>query len=403
MSSARLSLIFSSIGHFYIHMFTAFYAVVVVTMAEQAVWHMSYDELLRLWTLGAMLIGLGAIPAGRFGDKWSAPAMMTAFFIGMGVSAIASALAGGPIALTAALAGIGAFASIYHPVGIPWLIRNAGAGRVGKVLAFNGIFGSFGTAGAGLIAGLLLDFSGWRVAFIVPGAISVVTGFVMLWLLLRGRLRETPVARATESSPDRADMLRVFLILLVSMFIGGVIYHVMQTALPKLFSERLGGLLGDRAIGVGGVFALVFILGGIMQIVGGYLADRFPLKIIYATCWFLQTFVLAAIAVTTNIGVIGFAAMAVMINVASLPAENMMLARYTPEHRHGMAFGVKFVLAFVSAPVAIELIAWIKAATGEFVWLFAGLAVATALVFLLLLALPRERGARARRTALAAE
>src|SRR3546814_13131653 len=34
-SSARLSLIFSSIGHFYIHLFTVFYAVVVLTLGDE--------------------------------------------------------------------------------------------------------------------------------------------------------------------------------------------------------------------------------------------------------------------------------------------------------------------------------------------------------------------------------
>ena len=79
MDSARLSLIFSSIGHFYVHMFMAFFAIAVVTMAEQSLWQMPYEELLRLWTLGALMLGLGAIPAGRLGDWWSAPAMMAVF------------------------------------------------------------------------------------------------------------------------------------------------------------------------------------------------------------------------------------------------------------------------------------------------------------------------------------
>ncbi|MGY8958498.1 MAG: MFS transporter, partial [Alphaproteobacteria bacterium] len=113
--SNRISLVFSSIGHFYIHLFTAFYAVIVVTMANDAVWWMSYEELLQLWTLGSLMLGVCAIPAGRLGDSWGAPLMMTIFFIGMGVASIACSFSETSFLLLLSLAGLGFFASIYHP------------------------------------------------------------------------------------------------------------------------------------------------------------------------------------------------------------------------------------------------------------------------------------------------
>ena len=67
--SARLSLLFANIGHFYIHLFTAFYAVIVLQLERD--WALSYEELLRLWTWGALLVGLMALPAGRLGDRRS--------------------------------------------------------------------------------------------------------------------------------------------------------------------------------------------------------------------------------------------------------------------------------------------------------------------------------------------
>src|SRR3546814_256893 len=146
-SSARLSLIFSSIGHFYIHMFTAFYAVVVLTLEDE--WNMAYYDLLPLWLLGSVLVGLGALPAGRLGDKWSARWMMAVFFLGLGGASILCGLVEGPTTMTLGLAGIGLFASLYHPVGIPWLIPNATSGT-GKVLATHGDrkSGEWGKSGA---------------------------------------------------------------------------------------------------------------------------------------------------------------------------------------------------------------------------------------------------------------
>jgi hypothetical protein len=48
-------------------MFAAFYFVIV--LAIESSWELSYDELIKLWSLGALLVGLGALPAGWLGDK----------------------------------------------------------------------------------------------------------------------------------------------------------------------------------------------------------------------------------------------------------------------------------------------------------------------------------------------
>ncbi len=68
--SARLPLVFSCLGHTYMHLFTAFYFVIVLALEDA--WTLPYHELIELWTLGALLVGLVALPAGWLGDRWSA-------------------------------------------------------------------------------------------------------------------------------------------------------------------------------------------------------------------------------------------------------------------------------------------------------------------------------------------
>ena len=51
--------------------------------------------------------------------------MMLVFFFGMGASAFLVALTQGPWSIALALALLGTFASIYHPVGIPMLVQPA--------------------------------------------------------------------------------------------------------------------------------------------------------------------------------------------------------------------------------------------------------------------------------------
>ena len=364
------------------HLLAAFYFVIVLRLEQE--WQLPYHELIELWTLGALLVGLGAIPAGWLGDRWSAPGMMIVMFIGMGLASIACGLSSTPTGMLLGLSAIGLFASIYHPVAIAWLMRNAQA--QGKALGINGIFGSAGVAGSGIITGVLIDVSGWQAAFIVPGAVSLAAGLLLWWLCWRRIIVDTRADLKPEPLPSRGDMLRGFGILILTMLVMGIAFHAMQTALPKIFSLRLQ--LGESAMGVGALVASVYAISGIMQVIGGHLADRYSLKLVYLGGLVLQVPMLALVAQASGIPLVVAATMAVFLNSGILPAENMLIARYTPSHRRALAYGVKFVLAFSCAPLAVLLVSRIHELTGEFVWLYWLVAACMLLAFLAALRLP---------------
>lgn len=401
-SARRVSLIFSNFGHFYVHLLAAYYAVIVLQLERD--WNQPYEDLLRLWTLGSLLIGLAAIPAGRLADRLGSRVMMVAYFIGMGGAFVLCGFMDGATGLMLGLALVGTFAAIYHPVGIPWIIRTTPKGT-GKALAVNGIFGSFGTAAAGLIAGGLSEQFGWRTAFIVPGAVCFATGLVLLAMTAGTRevagMREVEGAAPREAPPSirRPDLVRVFVILVLAVFVGGTIYNTMQNGLPKIFSEQLGDMIGEGAMGPGAVTSIVFLFAGVTQVVGGILADRYPLKYVFILCWVGQTVFVSATAAVSGVGLVGAAALLVMSQVAAAPAESMLVARYAPEQHHGLAFGGKFVASFLAAPVSVQAIALVREFTGDVSWLLAGLGVAALMIVLMLFVLPGENRKAAARAA----
>ncbi len=398
-NGSRLSLVFSCLGHFYVHLFTAFYFVIVLSLED--VWALPYHELIELWTLGALMVGLVALPAGWLSDRVGAPIMMIAFFLGLGASSLFAGFADGPRMLMLSLGGIGVFAAIYHPVGIPWLVRVAREGRQGQLLAFNGIFGSLGVAGAAMVAGTLIDLSGWRAAFIIPGLVSLTTGIVMLVCLWAGRLQHDGVAAVEKPKHSRRDQLRVFVILLFSMFAAGLIYQSIQGALPKVLEIRHEGIAGEGVSGIGALVATIYALAGFAQLIGGYLADRFPLKWVYVGTYLAQVPLLWLAAGLAGLPFMLVAAMMVMVGAGALPVENMLLARYAPSHRQGLAFGMKFVLTFGAGPVAVQFLALVVAHTGNFYWVFSSLAALALAATLLALWLPRNAGGLSARLAIA--
>ena len=95
MTRDRISFLFLNVGHFLDHLFTLVFAT-VAALALTREWGMSYAELVPYATPGFVAFGLFSLPAGWLADRWSREGMMTVFFIGAGVAAIATSQATTP-------------------------------------------------------------------------------------------------------------------------------------------------------------------------------------------------------------------------------------------------------------------------------------------------------------------
>lgn len=383
-TSARLALGFSCVGHSFAHLLMLLYPTVVLSL--EIAWNRPFEELIGLMLVGQVLFGVGAVPAGWLGDRWSAPGMMAVFFLGTGAASIATGFADGPLELAIGLATIGLFASIYHPVGIAWVARSP-VNR-GKALGINGIFGSAGTAGGAVVAGGLATAFGWQWAFIVPGALCMAIGALLVVLVLGGRISDTrDGVRSAPSESSRGDMMRGGTVLLVTIACSGLIYQTTSFAMPKLFEQRLDGLV-DTAAGVGALVSTVYLVSASGQIIGGWLADRYDLRRVYFACWLLQVPVLCVAIAIAGPVLVPVATLMVVINTLAVPAENSLFARYTPPAWRGTAFGVKFLISLGVAAVSVPLVGEMYRAFHEFGPLIAILAASAGIGTVVALLLP---------------
>jgi MFS family permease len=396
-ASARWSLIFANIGHAYAHLFMLIYPTVVLVLDTE--FGLSYSQLLTLAFPGFVLFGALALPAGWLGDRWSALGMMAVFFIGTGVSSVLTGFAQTPWQLGAGLAAIGAFAAIYHPVGLAWIVRVAF--RRGKALGFNGLIGGIGIASAPLVAGSFAELMTWRAAFIIPGLIGIATGLAFIYLVKTGLLVVPATDRKIEAEPARRDRVRVFMVLAVTVLFGGLIYQSLAVAMPKVFADGMKGITQGTVIGVGGMVTLVYLFGGLAQIVGGHMADRYPLKNVYLVSYILLAPVLFIAAGTEELALLLAALAVVFINVGSLPAENTLMARYAPGRWRNTVFGAKFVLTLGVSALGVPLVAFIYGLGQGFHALFvalSGVAVVVAVAAVFLPPEPKAETAPAPRT-----
>src|SRR5205085_1462795 len=153
--------------------------------------------------------------AADFGySKWEdlMPYAVGAFaMFGMGGAALLTALTQNAWQLAAGLTLIGAFAAIYHPVGIPMLVQNVP--NPGAVIGVNGLAGNLGIAVAAIVTGLLVKWVGWRAAFAVPGLVSIAAGIV--FAIVCPKESEAPSKRKGKAkvSLSPAALVRAFTVM----------------------------------------------------------------------------------------------------------------------------------------------------------------------------------------------
>ena len=364
----------------------------VAALSLSREWGMDYGELIPYATPGFVAFGVCAVPAGWLADKWSRQGMMVVFFIGIGLSAVFTALSRTPFQIGAGLLAIGVFAAIYHPVGLALVVQ--GRRNTGVPLAVNGIFGNMGVACAALIAGFLIDHAGWRSAFVWPGVLSVVTGIAYV-LFLRGKAGTGELEQGKTSAGRSGEkpmlsgrmLLRVFVIIYVSTAIGGLLFQSTTFSLPKVFDEKLAGLAISATL-VGWYAFLAFGFAAFGQLIVGYLVDRYSVRVVFSLVAALQALFLAIMP-----GLTGWTAL--MVSVAfmlavfgQIPINDVMVGRITRSEWRSRVFAFRYIVTFSVMASSLPLIAWIYSHWG-FDGLFKVLAIAAACTFIVVLMLPR--------------
>lgn len=394
---------FANLGHAVDHYIMLIYPTTILAL-EKAFPEVSYGTLLQL-SLGAfVLIGLGSLPSGWLGDKWSRRGMMIIFFFGAGVACLATAATSSFFALAAGLGAIGLVASIYHPVGAPMMVASASPERLGRVIGLNGVFGNLAIASAPFITGAVTDLFGWRLAFILPGIAALAIGTAFVLTVPDAAERATrKSAHAREYS--RFTVFRVFGILFFCTFAAGLIFNVASVTFPKLFEERLPDLV-HSATTAGAVTTAVTIVGAFAQLTVGRSMDRFSLGTV-----FLVTSGLQMIGLFLLVDAFGFAApsaamVAMLGQFGQVTVNEAMTAKYAPDRLRGRIYAVRYFLNFAVAAFAVTMAARMHDATGGFTGTYRILAICGALIFVGALLFPRrdiEPMTSARTTVQAAE
>jgi len=358
------------------HFVLLIYPTVVLGLG--AVYGRPYSDLIVYSTAAFIAFGVFSLPAGLLADRWSRRNMMGIFYLGVGGSLALAGLAPNLIVLAVALFAIGTFASIYHPVGMAMLIEASQAR--GRTLAFNGVCGNLGVSLAAGISAALAAWLGWRMAFLAPAVLAVATGVVYLWVTPddrhHARMRKKTAA---------VTMTAREAVLLFGLFIGialtaGTVFNLLTIALPKIIDERLAAHV--PLLLAGSVATLVLICGAIAQLCVGRLVERFPPHALFAAITALGFLGNLWAAYADGVMLMVALAVAIAAIYGQVTVNDIVLARYTADAWRGRIYAVRYFLLFVSAGVAIGMIALLHDKGGFPLVLAANAAIALAMFVL---------------------
>lgn len=368
-----------NVGHAIDHMFLLIFATAVTRIASDfgiARW----EDLMPYSVAAFFFFGVGSLPSGRLGDHWGRRKMMIVFFFGMGAAALLVSATQSPLQMALALALLGAFASIYHPVGIPMLVQ--GAVRPGLTIGINGLVGNLGVAVAAVTTGFLVKYFGWRLAFAVPGALCLLVGCAFAVLATREQAAPAKKKASAAAGAPGVSMARLLLVMTVAATSGSLLFNFSTNSNYELLTDRLRSILSDPAR-IGALLAGVYAVASLAQVIVGHLIDRMPLKKLYLAIVGAQALLLAVATVAEGWVFYGLQFLFMAAIFGAIPFTDAMIVRFVDDSMRSRVSGMRLAVSLGASSIAVWLIGPLVKQAGFATLL--GVMTATAITSLLIL------------------
>nr|WP_255575400.1 MFS transporter [Caldovatus aquaticus] len=365
-------------------------ATAVLAMAPQAggIFGPDYGPILALGTGMFVTYGLGSLPMGWLADRVGRRALMVAFFLGTGAFMALAGLAASPWTLAVALALMGAFAAIYHPIGTAMLVEAAGD-RVGRAVGVNGVFGNLGVALAPVVTAFVAAQAGWRWAFLLPGLACIAVGLLYWREPPIDLAKARPAARPFPRIPP-AVARRAVIVLLAIAATSGLVFNAYTLLLPKLMEERLAHSPGLLPV-VGMLAFLVTLCGGLTQFTVGRLIDRNTLRAVFLPLALTLVPGLLALSFLEGWPVLPVAGAVAAAVFGQVTVNETMTARYVAPALRARLYSVRFTVGFLGAAAASPLVGFLHEATGNLAAAMLVLAAFSAVILACAFAFPDRK------------
>ena len=272
------------------------------------------------------------------------------------------------------------FAAIYHPVGLAMVTQKWK--NTGMRLAVNGVWGNLGVASAALITGYLIDHGGWRMAFIVPGVVSIAVGIaycdraVARDFATRTR-RDKPAPRGSAAAVGRSQGAAAARLADRVRDHRGLQHHLPGDDLRAAEDFRRApaghrgdvtawlrgrrGLAGsaDVATMVGAFAFMVFAIASMAQLVVGSLLDRVGARPVFMGAAAMQLVFFALMPGLREGWALAVALGFMLGAFGQIPINDFMIGKMASGAARARVYGMRYVVSFTALAAALPLIAFV--------------------------------------------
>ncbi|QRE82637.1 MFS transporter [Rhodococcus ruber] len=322
-------------------------------------------------SLETVMVGVSIVILGflidRYGPKMPSVPMALAFGIGL---MLMSALPNNEMLFFALCIVIGAGAGAVNPVAHSTVVSAWFQDRRGMALGV--LMAGLGACGVLMpyLANWVLGMGGWRVAFLVIGAVCTVIPASVYAFVTRMPAEhdaERTAARlqgrmAGESLLTVARKYRQFWLLSVAIFVvSSATFGLMSQVVPMTTDK---GISQGTAVSILSVLSLASISA---RLLAGYLLDRFYAPVIGSIIFALCAVGVFLMITSSEIGLLFVGSALIGLGLGSegdLAA--YMVSRYFPKHSYGRVLGFIYFLYAQGAAFGIFLLGQIYGATGSY-------------------------------------
>jgi MFS family permease len=236
---------------------------------------LSNTQLGLLGSSFAWVYGLGAIFAGTIVDRVARKTAILAGLYAWSVICMATAVSRNFVHLVFFRAAEGLGETFYFPASMSLISDYHGKETRSRAMGFHQTSVYVGTIGGGFFAGLIGQYYGWRLSFIVFGAAGILLGFALSRFLhepRRGAAEDFDAGKPVSPGQflNRAFHTPTVLILLGAFACANFVAVVMLTWMPKFLYDKF-----KLSLAMAGLTATLFLQLASMigSPVGGWLAD----------------------------------------------------------------------------------------------------------------------------------
>jgi MFS family permease len=210
-----------------------------------------------------------------------------------------------------------------------------------------------GVAAAPLITGFILAYFDWRMAFIVPGIISIMIGVGYAEFVKRSQIEQTEaIAREKEMIGFAPGWKRALCALTLITAAGGFIFGTMAFIIPRMFEASLTEITVDVAA-TGILAALVFAVASFSQLVTGRIVGRHQVRPILMTIALGQPVLIGLMALQTDYALFFATLLALAFIFGQVPITDAVLSRYVPDEWRAKVLSFKFFFNLVIGALAL--------------------------------------------------